>query len=122
MGTVGIVIRARRNQFDGIGAEYGQVANVLFPEREIPTVVGVGLRSIAQLMAAKPEFGGRGNVDVAGQGYFATCQVYLSEEPTDTEQHAAGIVADDKHRWRGSTWVFNEDLIALGPTRGIEAS
>ena len=65
MGAVAGVVRARRDELDGVAAEDGQVAIILLPLREVPGVVAIGLRSIAQLMAAQWIRGGRGNAELA---------------------------------------------------------
>src|SRR5438128_9863012 len=98
MRTVGIVIRARRDQLDRVGAEHGQVADVLLPEREIPAVVRIRLGSIAELMAANGVLGGGSNAEIVGKGYLASSQMHFAQQPADAKQHSARIVADNKHR------------------------
>ena len=51
--AVGGIVGARRDQLDGVGAEDREVADVLLPHRHVPRVVGVGLRPVAELMAAE---------------------------------------------------------------------
>ena len=58
--AVGIVVRAGRNQLDGIAAEDRQVAEVLLPDRQVPGVVGIGLGAVAELVAAQRILGGGG--------------------------------------------------------------
>ena len=42
----------KRNAFDAVRAEPGQLADILFELCGGPCVVGVGLRAVAELMAA----------------------------------------------------------------------
>ena len=53
VGAVGGVVRARGDQLDGVGAEDGQIADISLPLRQVPGVVGVGLGTIAELVAAE---------------------------------------------------------------------
>src|SRR5947209_4508102 len=106
MGAVGIVIGARRDQLDSVRAEHSQVTDVLVPKGQIPTVVRIGLGSIAELVAAKFKFRGRDKLRMVNQRYLAARQVHLAQQPADAEQHPARIVADDKYCWRGSAGVF----------------
>ncbi len=59
MRAIGKIVRARRNQFDRVGTEHRQIANVLIPCRNGPGIIGIGFRAIAKLMAAQA-IGGSG--------------------------------------------------------------
>ena len=56
--VVGIV-RARRDQFDGIRAEHCQIADVLFELRRRPAIVGIDLGAIAESGGRATDTGAR---------------------------------------------------------------
>ena len=51
------IIRARRDQFDRIGAEDREIADVLIEHLHRERVVGIHLRTVSQLMAAQTQAG-----------------------------------------------------------------
>lgn len=53
MGAIGVVVRARRYQLNRIGTKHGQVAIGLLPLSQIPTIVGVCLGAISELMTSQ---------------------------------------------------------------------
>ena len=67
MRTVRVVIGARRDQLDGIGSEYNQVAEILLPLIEVPAIVGIGFWAKPQLMAAQRIFRRRLEIPAAIQ-------------------------------------------------------
>src|ERR1044071_9746357 len=50
MRTCGVVIRARRNEFDSVAAEDGEIANVLLPNGKAPRIVRMSLRPLSELV------------------------------------------------------------------------
>src|SRR5260370_6477756 len=102
MRTIPGVVGARWNEFDGIRAEDNEIADVLLPESEVPAVVRVGLRAIAELMAAERIFGGAGDFEVVRQCYAITAHAQFAQKATDTKQESAGIVAKNDDCRRGA--------------------
>ncbi len=92
------VIRARRDQLDGIGAEHGHVADVLLPHGERPAVVGVGFGAIADLVAAERVARGGRNLEPVGEVDAAGNEVQLAKQAADGEQHATGVIARQQDR------------------------
>ncbi len=92
MGAVGRVVGARRNQLDGIGAEDGEIADVLLPHRQRPAVEAVRLGPIAELMPAQGNLWNGGNANIGRQRGPVFRQLHLAQEIADTEEDAAGIV------------------------------
>ena len=96
------VVGPGRDDLDGIGAEQGQLAEVLFPFGDGPAGVGVGLRAVADLMPAQ-RIVGRGDHRSAGQQrvgqqYRRAADFQVAQQPTHPVQHAAGVVAGDAKR------------------------
>ena len=95
-------------------AEDGQVADVLLPHRDGPAVVGVGLRPIAELMAAQSVVGAE-SLEVGGEGDLLPPEAKFAKQAADAEQHAAGIIPgdpDDRGRpvaatpiWYPRAWI-----------------
>ena len=56
MRAIRHIVRPRRDEFDGIGSENRQVADVLIPYLNRPCVVGIRLRPIAELMSTQRIF------------------------------------------------------------------
>src|SRR3954447_20607215 len=96
MRTVGLVIRARRNQFDGVRTEHREVANVLIPDWNVPRVVGIRLWAIAKLMAPQRVFrrgGSRRMFDIQC-GALAT-EDCASQDLANAEQQPTFVGAND---------------------------
>ena len=94
MRAVGVVVGARRDQLDRVGAEDGQVADVLLPHRDGPAVVGVGLGPVAELMTAQSRVpasstGARARRQADG----AAVEAQLAQQAADAEEHAALVGA-----------------------------
>ena len=53
MRAIGVVIRARRDHLDGIGAEDREIADVVLPLGQVPGIIRVGLGPIAELVPAE---------------------------------------------------------------------
>jgi len=90
------IVGARRHELDDIGAENRQVANVLVPHVDGPSVIGVGLGAISKLVAAD------GIVRTAGA--FEQIRVNLgslpreddgAEQLADAEKESALVRAED---------------------------
>ncbi len=96
MRAVGRVIGARRNQFDGVGAEYREVTDVALPIGHIPAVVGVSL-------GGDIPADGRAADTWARHGYRAGVEgsrnrgafPERTQQTADSEQHTALVVAGD---------------------------
>ena len=95
MRAVVIVVGARRDQFDGVGAEDNHVAEILFENRGSPGVVGVDLGAIADLMASQLVFRGGRDVEIVVDGGCVMIPAEGAEEAADAEQSASFVVALD---------------------------
>src|SRR4029077_15942806 len=95
VGAIGSVVGARWYEFDGVAAEHGEVAVILLPSGQIPSVIGVALGAIAELVSAQRVFGGRSHIQVIVHGHTARAHLQLTEQSADAEQDAPGIMADD---------------------------
>ena len=117
MRTVRVIIRTWRDQLDGVAAEDGEVAIVLFPDGQIPGVIGMGFRPVTELMAAQRIFGRGGNIHVVVHRHATALHVQFAQQPPDAEHQPARIVADDKDR-RTRRPASDTKPVALGPDRG----
>ena len=90
--AVACVVAARRNQLDGVAAEHGQVAIVLLPLAQVPGVVTVGLRPIAELMPAQRISGRAGFAPAVGDARGAALHPHLAQQTSDPEKHPAVVV------------------------------
>ena len=66
MKAVGIVVRSRRNQLNGVGSKCNQVAIILLPLVDIPGIVGICFGAIAKLVTANLGFWRRNNFQWLG--------------------------------------------------------
>src|SRR6266566_2625611 len=112
MRTVGIVIRAGRNQLDCVAPENGEVAIVLLPDRQVPGVVRMSLGPVTELMAAQGIPGRGGNVQMIVHRHAASLHVKLAQQSADAEQNAPRIVADDEDDWV-ELFSLDRNLIAF---------
>ncbi len=111
--AIGGIVGAGRNQLDGVGAEDGEVADVAFPHRDAPGVVGVGLGAVAQLMAAQRVFRRGLNIERAGKGDRIAAHFEGAQQAADAEEDAALVVADDLDAGRAAV-VEGAQAIAFG--------
>ena len=95
--AVGVVVRARRNELDGVVAEDRQVADVLLPHRDGPAVVGVGLGPVAELMAAQRRRRRGREPQRRRDGEGAAIHAQLAEQASDAEEDAAFVGARHGH-------------------------
>ncbi len=115
--AVGGIVGTRRDEFDGVGAEDGQVADVAFPHGDAPAVVGVGLGAVAQLMAAQRILGRGAEIERAGQSNGIATHLECAQQAADAEQHAALVVAGDLDPGRAAV-VERAQPVALGRQPG----
>ncbi len=111
--AIGGIVGAGRNELDGVGAEDGEVADVAFPHRDAPGVVGIGLGAVAQLMAAQGVFGRGLNIERAGEGDRIAAHFEGAQQAADAEEDAAFVVADDLDAGRAAV-VEGAQAIAFG--------
>ena len=97
MRAVGVVVRARRDQFDGVATKHGQVAKILFPGWKVPGVVGMGFGPVAELVSAQRIFRRGDDLQIIRDRHAAALHAKLAQQSADAKQHAAGIVADDEN-------------------------
>ena len=114
MRAVGLVIGARRDQLDGVGSEDGQIANVLLPHRHGPAIVGIGLRPVAELMAAQGITRGAGFAPAVGNGNRTFFHSQLAQQTANAKQDAARIVSRDS-----DPGVAGFDVVSLGRSRRL---
>jgi hypothetical protein len=115
VGAVGVVVRARGDQFDGVGAEDSEVAEIALPLVEVPAVVGVGLGAIAQLVPAQGMARRGREPESRREEDPPPRHPQLAEQPPDAEEHAAWVVADDEDR---AVVLRGQDPVALRAARG----
>ena len=94
--AVRIVIRARRDQLDGVGAEHHEVPDILLPHRQRPGIVRVRLRSVSQLMPPKRKARRGGDIRTVRQGDATPFHVQRAQQAPHAEQDSSGIAADDE--------------------------
>ena len=82
MYAVETVIRARRDEFDGICAKDRHVAHILIPSGQVPAIIGIGLVAIADLVAAQRIVGLCGEAD-------RLCQRHLAARHREVAQQIA---------------------------------
>ena len=99
VGAVGGVVGARGDQLDGVGAEDREVADVLLPLREVPGVVRVRLRPVAELVPPDRHLGRGLDPEPVREEHPPARHPQLAEQPADAEEDASGVVAgDEDHR------------------------
>ena len=99
VGAVRGVVGARGDQLDGVGAEDGEVADVPLPLREVPGVVRVRLRPVAELVPADRHLGRGLDPEPVREEHPPARHPQLAEQPADAEEDASGVVAgDEDHR------------------------
>ena len=79
-------------------AEDREVADVLLPHRHVPGVVGVGLRAVAELMAAERDLRRRDDGERGWDAQRAARHAQLAQQPSDAEEHASRVGAEHEHR------------------------
>src|SRR5580765_3196834 len=89
MRAVRVVVGAGRNQFDGIAAEDRKVAKVLFPLWKVPGVVGIGLWTEAELMAAQLHLRGACSGKSILQAHTAGSHLQLPKQSPHSKQNSA---------------------------------
>ncbi len=100
MRTVGRIVRSRRNQLDRVGAEHRQVPYVALPHRNVPPIVRVGLRPVAQLMAAQRVPRRRLDIQRTRQRHRVAPHFERAQQPAHAEQNPALVIARDLHARR----------------------
>ena len=108
-----IVVGARRNQLDGIATEDHEVADVLFPPRHIPRVVGICLGPVTELVPAQPVPGRRRDAEIVGKFNGAWIHPQTAKKVADPEYDPARIVADDEHHL-SAPGSFDANPVTLG--------
>ena len=114
--TVGGVVGSRWDEFNGVGAEDSEIADVLFPHRNIPRVVRVRLRPIAKLMAPQRDLRSGDDREVSRRLQIAARHPQLTEQAADAEEHSALIRSKREHGWTapGGRVDHNEVSLAAG--------
>ena len=92
MRAVIVIIGSRRNQFDRIRAEHRQITVVLFPLLNIPSVVGIRLRAIPQLVSAQRGFRSRDFAEIRRDSDSTTRHPQFTQQPPYPEQNTSFIV------------------------------
>src|SRR5436190_17178935 len=100
--------------FDDVDAEERQLADVLLELRGVPRVVRVGLRAIAELMAADGIGGRGGEIEGRVEPEIAARPVQLAQEAAGTEERAAWVGAGNPDHRRRAV-VLHGEAEALGP-------
>ena len=93
MGAVRVIVGARRNQFHSVRAKDNQVTHVLVPLVHVPAVVGIGLRTVAKLVAAQRGLGCAGDAEVVRDFQRVPLHAQLPEQRARAEQDAASVIA-----------------------------
>src|SRR5213076_107606 len=112
--TGGGVIRARRDQFDGVATEDNEVSNILLPSRDIPSVIRIGLGPVTELVSAQPVSWRGCDVEIVRQRDGAGFQAQAAEQMSDAEQHAARVIADDENH-RSAFALFDANPVTFTP-------
>ncbi len=115
MRTVVGIVRARRNQFDGVGAEDHEIANVLLPHRYGPRVVGVGLRAVSELVAAYGDLRRGDHAQAVVEVEPLPSHVQLAKKVSGSKQHTAIVIPADDRQWRGAAGGYQRE--AFGGSR-----
>ena len=76
---------------------------------DVPGVVRIGLGAIAKLVPAQRVFGGRRELDAVWKLRPAESEVQLAQQAADAKEHAAVVVADDRHDRGGAGFVAGLD-------------
>ena len=100
MGAVGVIIRTRRDQFDGITTEHDQVADVLLPARHIPGVIGIGLGPVTELVPAQAVARNRRDAEIFVQCGDPWPHAQDAQEAANPEQDAPGVITNDEDHGR----------------------
>ena len=114
VGAGRIVVRARRNQLDGIAAKHHEIAKVLLPALDVPRIVRIGLGSVTELVSAQPVSRSRRDAQLVRQTDGARFHPQTAQQMSDAEQHAARVVADD-HYCRRAWALLDPDPITFRP-------
>ncbi len=115
MRTVAVIVRARRDQLDGVATEDDEVAEVLLPRGQVPGVVGMGLGPVAELMPTQRILGRGGDVQFIREGRTAALHVQFAQQSANAKQHAARIVTDDEYP-RTRRAALDAEPVAFGAT------
>ena len=102
VGTVVQIVRARRNDLDGVGAEQRHVQDVAPELRLVPGAVGVGLVPVAQLVADQRIVRHGIDGDAVRSGPARLGHVHPAQHAARAEQHGAGTVAQDPDGFPGA--------------------
>ena len=113
MRAVGGIVRSGWDELNRVRAEDREIADVLLPHRHVPRVVGVGLRAIAELMAAQRDLRGRDDVEAGGNSDGAALHAQLAQQSSDAEEHAAGVRAKDEHGRRTASSRVERDAVSF---------
>src|SRR5438034_10046778 len=100
MRTVRGVVRARRDELHGVSAEDGQVPDVLLPYRQRPSVIGIGLGPVTQLVTTKGILGRCCRREAVRQTYGSFLHLQCSKQAPYSEEDAAGVIAGNEDRGR----------------------
>lgn len=115
MGTVTVVIGPWRHQLDRIGSPDRQIANILLPHRDIPGIIGVGLRSVAELMAPQRILWRGGYIEWDGQRDTIRRHFESPQQMADPKENSTRIVAADRYLLLTGS-AAGSNRIALGRT------
>ena len=116
--AVGVVVGARRDQLDRVGAEDRQVADVLLPHRHVPRVVGVGLRPVAELVAAKGDLRRRDDGERGGRADRPASSCAVRGAAGRRRRARPGHRLRARGPWRrGAAGGVEDDPVALGAGR-----
>ena len=108
MRAVVVIVRTGRNQFDGVGAKDGKFANILFPHRDRPRVIGIGFWTIAKLMPANCHVWRRGLFYAGWQIEPLPFHCQLAQQIARSKHHATVVIAGDNRDWRRGPICRNE--------------
>ena len=97
MRAVIIVIRTWRNQLHGVRPEQGQFPDVLLPHGNRPAIVGIRLRSVAQLMPPNRDLWSRRHRQPVRNLEPLPRHSGLPQKVPCAKHHATVIIARDNH-------------------------
>ena len=93
-----LVQQARHfHQLGRVGSEDSEIADILFPKRDRPSVIRIGFRTIAELVAAQRVLRRGGDVQIVRDGDLSTTHVHLAQQPANPEQHAPRVVGGNRY-------------------------
>jgi hypothetical protein len=78
-----------------------KIPDVLFPHGHVPRVVGVGLRTVAELVAPQCDLRRRDDREVRGRAQRPTIHPQLAQQSANAEQHASRVGAQHQYSRHG---------------------